>query len=170
MKKIRTLPLCALSYGDGKGCRTRRPKSPVRLAGSVPVAPGPEECSLLLPVKPTKELLEARIVLNLLDRVELVAQFVMRPRFMDEILARMAGRGDVASAFAARHNVMPSRGHPVLTQNSECRTQNDSSGHSRFCTPHSKFLIGVAPQRTEPGIRPLGSVPTPSTVRGVAVC
>jgi hypothetical protein len=40
----------------------------------------------------------------------------MRPRFVDEILARMAGGSDVASAFAARHNMVPSRGHlPVTT-------------------------------------------------------
>jgi len=72
-----------LSYGDGKGCRTRRPKSPVRLAGSVPVASRPKERSFLLLVKPAKELLEPRIGLDLLDRVERVAQFVMRPRFVD---------------------------------------------------------------------------------------
>ena len=49
--------------------------------------------------------------MNLFDRVELVAQLVMRPRLVDEILARMAGRRDVASTFAARHNMVPSRRH-----------------------------------------------------------
>ena len=53
---------------------------------------------------------------NLLDRVERVAQFVVRPRLVDEILAGMAGRSDVSSAFAARHNVVPSRGHLPVTK------------------------------------------------------
>jgi hypothetical protein len=86
------------------------------LTGSVSVAPRPEDPSLPLLVEPAKELLETRIVLDFLDRVEFVAQFVMRPRFVDEILAGMAGRSDVSSAFAARNNVVPSRGHLPLTE------------------------------------------------------
>ena len=94
-------------------------KLPVGLIGPASVTPGSEECSFLLLVEPAKELLEPRIVLNLFDRVEFVAQFVMRPRFMDEILARMAGGSDVASAFAARHNMVRSRKHPFLMQSEE---------------------------------------------------
>jgi hypothetical protein len=60
--------------------------------------------------------LEARIGLNLFDRVVLVAQFIVRPRFVDEILAGMAGWSDVSTAFAARHNVVPSRGHLPVTK------------------------------------------------------
>jgi hypothetical protein len=90
---------------------TRRLQLSVRLADSVPVASRPKERSFLLLVKPAKELLEPRIGLDLLDRVERVAQFVMRPRFVDKILTRMAGRSDVPPTFAARHYVMPSRGH-----------------------------------------------------------
>ncbi len=80
-----------MSYGDGERTPATRPSLSVRLIGSVSVTPGSEECSLLLLVEPAKELLEARIGLNLFDRVELVAQFVMRPRLVDEILAGMAG-------------------------------------------------------------------------------
>ncbi|HEY5912798.1 MAG TPA: hypothetical protein VJA21_19555 [Verrucomicrobiae bacterium] len=87
-----------------------------RLAGPASVTPGSEEGSLLLLVKPAKELLETRISLNLFDGVELVAQFVMRPRFVDEILAGMASRSDVSSAFAARHNMVPSGGHLPVTE------------------------------------------------------
>jgi hypothetical protein len=54
--------------------------------------------------------------LNLPDCVELVAQFVVRPRFVDEILAGMAGRSDISSAFAARHNVVPSGGNLSFTK------------------------------------------------------
>jgi len=88
----------------------------VGLAGSISVPPSPEEGSFLLLVKPTKELLEARIGFDLLNRVELVAQFIVRPRLVDEILARMAGRRDVPSSFAARHNMVPSRGHSPATE------------------------------------------------------
>jgi len=96
--------------GTQKARETNRPKSAVGLAGSVSIASSPEEGSFLLLVKPAKELLAARIALNHFDRVELVAQFVMRPRFVDEILARMASRSDASSAFAARDNMVPSRG------------------------------------------------------------
>ena len=84
--------------------------------GAVSIASSSEERSFLLPVKPAKKLLETRIGLNLLDRIELVAQFVMRPGLVDEILTGMAGRSDVSSAFAARHNVVPSRRHLPVTK------------------------------------------------------
>ena len=50
------------------------------------------------------------------DRVELVAQFIVRPRFVDEVLTGMAGRSDVSTAFAARHNVVPSCRHFPVTE------------------------------------------------------
>jgi hypothetical protein len=88
----------------------------VRPARSIPVAMGPEESSFLLLVEPTEELLEARIGLNPFNRIELVAQFVVRPGLVDEVFAGMAGRGDVSSAFATRHNVVPSRRHLPVTK------------------------------------------------------
>jgi hypothetical protein len=96
----------------GKGCVA----SPIRKTVSVSVTPGSEERSFLLPVKPAKKPLETRIGLNLLDRIELVAQFVVRPGLVDEVFAGMAGWSDVPSAFAARHNVVPSRGHLPVTK------------------------------------------------------
>ncbi len=75
-----------LSYGDGERTRVTRTSLSVRLIGPASVTPGSEECFLLLLVEPAKELLESRIVLNLFDRVEFVAQFVMRPRLVDEVL------------------------------------------------------------------------------------
>jgi hypothetical protein len=80
------------------------------------VTPGSEERAFLLPVKPSKEFLEPRIGLNLFDGVEFIAQLVMRPRLVDEILAGMACRSDVSSAFAARHNMVPLRGHLPVTE------------------------------------------------------
>ena len=87
-----------------------------RADSSVSVPPSPEERSLLLLVKPAKEFPKPRIGPDLLDRVERVAQFVVRPRLVDEVLTRMAGRRDVSSTFAARHNVVPSRGHLPVTE------------------------------------------------------
>ena len=97
--------------GTEKARETNRPKSAVGLAGSLSIASSPEECSFLLLVKPAQELLEPRIGLDLLDRVERVAQFVLRPGLVDEILAGMAGRSDLTPTFAARHYVVPSCGH-----------------------------------------------------------
>ena len=54
--------------------------------------------------------------MDLLDCIERVAQFVMRPGLVDEILAGLAGRSDVTTAFAARHYVVPSRGHLPVTE------------------------------------------------------
>jgi len=102
--------------GTEKVRETNRPKSAVGLAGSLSIASSPEERSFLLLVKPAQEFLESRITLDLLDCVERVAQFVMGPRFVDEILTRMAGRSDVSSAFAAGHNVVPSRRHLPVTK------------------------------------------------------
>ena len=74
---------------------TRGPQSSVGLAASISIPSSWEERSVLLLVKPAQELLEPRIGLDLLDRVERVAQFVMRPSLVDEIHAGIAGRSDV---------------------------------------------------------------------------
>jgi hypothetical protein len=81
----------------------------VWLTGSVSVAASPEERSVMLVVKPSKELLKTRIGFNLLDRIEHVPKLVMTPGLVDEILARMACRNDLGSTFAAWHHVMSSR-------------------------------------------------------------
>src|SRR5215831_7317374 len=80
--------------------QTRTHTLSVRLAGSGSVASGPKERSFLLFVKPTKKSLETRIRLDLLDRVERVAQFVMAPRFVEEILAGMTSGHNFSSSFA----------------------------------------------------------------------
>ena len=90
--------------------------SAVRLTSSVTVSPGPEEGAFLLFVKPAEEYLKSRIGLDSLDVVERIPQFVVGPRLVDEILTGMAGRSDVSSAFATRHNVVPSRGHLSITK------------------------------------------------------
>ena len=102
--------------GTEKARETNRPKSAVGLAGPLPIASSPEERPFLLLVKPAQELLEPGIGLDLLDRVKRVAQFVMRPGLVDEILAGMAGRSDVPPAFAARHYVVPACRHLSLTK------------------------------------------------------
>src|SRR5438309_732757 len=90
--------------------------SAIGLTGSGPVSPGPEEGAFLLLIKPAQEFLKSRIGLDSLDRVERVPQLVVRPGFVDEILAGVAGRCGVPSAFAARHHMVPARGHPSLTK------------------------------------------------------
>ena len=90
--------------------------SAIGLTGSEPVAPGPEEGAFLLLVKPAEELLESRIGLDLLDRVERVPQFVVTPGLVNEVFAGVAGRHDFGPAFAARDNMVPSRGELSLTE------------------------------------------------------
>ena len=88
----------------------------VPLPGSGAISPGPEHGAFLLFVKPAKELLKAFVGQDSLDGIEHVAQFVMRPGFVNEIFARMAGRHCFASAFAARDDVMPAGAHIALTE------------------------------------------------------
>ena len=94
--------------------------SAIGLTGSEPVSSGPEEGAFLLLVKPAEKFLESRIGLDLLDRVERVPQFVVRPGLMDEILAGVAGRRRVSSALASRDHVVPTSGHHSLTKCASC--------------------------------------------------
>ncbi len=60
-------------------------------------------------VQPAEKLLKALVRADFLHRVEIIAQLVMRPGLVDEIFATMAGRRDLASALAARHDVVAAR-------------------------------------------------------------
>jgi hypothetical protein len=64
----------------------------------------------MLLVQPAEELLKPRIGQNGLDGVKRVAQFVVGPGFVDEILAGVTGRNDFGSAFAAWDHVVPACG------------------------------------------------------------
>ena len=105
-----------MSYGDSKANESNRRILPVRLTGSGPVSPSPEKGGVLLLVSPAEELLKSGIGLDFLDGIERIPQFVVRPSFVDEILAGVAGWCRVPSAFASRDHVMPSRGHFSLTK------------------------------------------------------
>jgi hypothetical protein len=72
--------------------------------------------TLVLLVKPSQEFLETLIGKDFLHRVEGVAQFVVAPRLVNEILARVARRHDLLATFATRHHMMPSRGHLALAE------------------------------------------------------
>jgi hypothetical protein len=74
--------------------------STVRLACAGAVASGAEDSTLLLFVEPPQEFLESGVLQNLFDAVEFVTKLVVRPGFVDEVFARMAGRHDITTAFA----------------------------------------------------------------------
>jgi hypothetical protein len=109
---------------------------PVRLTGSGPVSPGPEEGAFLLLKEPAEEFLKSRVDLDFLDGIERIAQFVVRPGFVDEILAGVAGRCRVLSAFAARDHVVPSCGHLSLTK---CATLSHTFNPT-FLQKHNHWL------------------------------
>ena len=73
------------------------------------IAPGFKNRFRLLFVKPAEKFPEAFVGADFLHGVEVVAQFIMRPGLVDEILATVARRRDLASALAARHDMMPAR-------------------------------------------------------------
>lgn len=88
----------------------------VFLSRPQPIAARFENGLGLLLIQPAQKLLKAFVGANLFDAVEYIAQFVMRPGFVDKILATVAGGYDLPAAFASRHNVMASRGHGTKTE------------------------------------------------------
>ena len=118
--EFRTLPLCALSYGDKENCLLEtwlsvfpRPASPTALAA--------ENSRVLLPMQPLEEFLETSVRQDCFHRTEGVAKLVMTPSLVDEILAGMARRHDLGSAFAARHDVMSPRRDLPFTERARIR-------------------------------------------------
>ena len=73
-------------------------------------APRLENCFLLLLVKPSEEFLKSFVTANFCHRIEVVAEFVMRPGLVNEIFATVARGRDLVSTLAARHDMMPARG------------------------------------------------------------
>jgi hypothetical protein len=88
-----------------------RPLSAIFVDGAGTVAAGLENGFRPLLEKPAEKLLVAFVGADFLHCVENIAQLIMRPSLVDEVLAAMAGGRDLASAFAARHDVMSARGH-----------------------------------------------------------
>ena len=80
------------------------------------IATGLEDRSRFLLVQPAQKFLETFIRANFFHRIEIIAQLIVRPGFVDEILAALAGRRDLASALATRHDMMPARGHLPQTK------------------------------------------------------
>lgn len=99
-------PLCCPFVVPAWSCR-----SPVRPARSTSVSPCPEEGAFLLLVEPTKESAEARIGLDLFDGIEGVAQLIVGPCLVDEVLARVAGGHDFPPALAPGDDMVSARRH-----------------------------------------------------------
>ena len=89
---------------------------PILSSASSSAALTAEEGTFMLFMQPREEFLETSIGQDRFHRIERVPKLVMTPGFVDEILTRMAGRSDVSSAFAAGHNVVPSRRHLPVTK------------------------------------------------------
>jgi len=70
-------------------------------------------------VKPAEEFLKPIIRADFLHRVEVVTQLIMGPSLVDEILATVACGRDLASALAARHDMMPARGDAPLAKDTD---------------------------------------------------
>jgi hypothetical protein len=127
----------------------------------------------VLLVEPAEEFLESGILQNLFDGVELVAELVMRPGFVDEVFAGMAGRNDISAAFATRNDVMAARGNVSFAEDAgvghviehtrrlskahgqNCREQRNPNGASlsqllrieRKLTPPAGLFHRLAPTR-----------------------
>jgi hypothetical protein len=113
--EFRTLPLCALSYGDDESGQGRNPLSVFSRASST-IALTVENSGFLLFVQPLKEFLKTGIRQDDFDRVERVPKFIVTPRLVNEILAGVARRHDLGSAFATRDYMMSAGGDSPLTK------------------------------------------------------
>jgi hypothetical protein len=72
-------------------------------------------CAVLL-MQPFEEFLKADIGQDGFHVVKRVAKFIVAPRFVDKILARMTRGNDLGPAFAARDNMMAPRHNGPLTE------------------------------------------------------
>jgi hypothetical protein len=114
--EFRTLPLCALSYGD-KESRQRETELSVFSRPSRATALAAENSRVLLLMQPLEELLETSVGKNCFHGIKRVPKFIMTPGLVDEILAGMARRHDLGPAFAARDHMMSPRRDLSLTEN-----------------------------------------------------
>ena len=70
----------------------------------------------MLFLEPAQEFLVARVGLDFFDGVEIVAELIVGPGFVDEIFAGTAGRRGFASAFATRDYVVFAGGNVAITE------------------------------------------------------
>ena len=70
----------------------------------------------VLLLEPAQEFLVARVGLDFFDGVEVVAELVVGPGFVDEIFAGAAGGRGFASAFATGHDVVFAGGDVAITE------------------------------------------------------
>jgi hypothetical protein len=75
-----------------------------------------EGCFHVLFLEPAQEFLVARVGLDFFDSVEVVAELVVGPGFVDEIFAGAAGGRGSASAFATRDDVVFAGGDVSITE------------------------------------------------------
>lgn len=76
-----------------------------------------EDRAVVLLIKPAEKFLKAFVGADFLYGIELIAQLVVGPGFVDEVLTAVAGGHGFPAAFAARHDVMTARRHFPQTEN-----------------------------------------------------
>ena len=77
---------------------------------------GSEGCFDVLFLEPAQEFLVALVGLDFFDGVEVVAELVVGPGFVDEIFAGAAGGRGFASAFATRDDVVFACGDVTIAE------------------------------------------------------
>jgi hypothetical protein len=83
---------------------------------TIAIAEGFEHGGPLLLVQPAEKFLKPCVCQNDFNGIKRVAKLVMTPRFVDEILARVARGNDFGAALAAWNDVVPARGYLALTE------------------------------------------------------
>src|SRR5436190_9372834 len=91
------------------------------------ISTAPENCAVVLLVQPAQKFLQARVGKDLLNGIESVSQFIMRPGVVNKIFARVTCRDGFYPSLAARDHVMLPSGHFAIT---ECALFSHSRLHT----------------------------------------
>jgi hypothetical protein len=108
--------IASVSYVRGRWGPGYRLALAVFVAGACLSVAGAKCCVDVLFLEPAQEFLVARVGLDFFDGVEVVAELVVGPGFVDEIFAGTAGRRGFASAFATRDHVVFAGGDVAIAE------------------------------------------------------
>ena len=106
-----------------------RPPSPTALAA--------ENSRVLLPMQPLEEFLETSVRQDCFHRTEGVSKLIMTPSLVDKILAGMARRHDLGSAFAAWYHVMPACRNFSFTKHARLGHKNFVGSIANYFNPEN---------------------------------
>jgi len=112
-------------------------------------------------MQPLEKSLETGVGQNGFHRVERAAKFVVTPGLVNEILARVARKHDLGSAFAARNHMMSTRWDLSLTKHARLGHKSFAANIANQCSTENGGRSG---NRTHDRLTLHGGRPPPQSV------